>query len=223
MQVILLLERNYRSNLRMLIVDLDDTLYETKSMNHDVFIPAIAIMKAASRSQNEDDLRTLEHDLWRLPINDVFEKYNTADEVKKEFYKSISSIRSSELNISAYKDYSSLRSIPMNKVIVTTGILELQMAKIEALNIKNDFENIYVDDPRLIPRFSKLKIFTEILKTNRLSPDQCWVIGDNPDSEIFAGAALGMNTIQRITSEKRISVQAHFTIQNFSSLPNIII
>ena len=110
----------------------------------------------------------------------------------------------------------------MDKILVTTGLSELQNAKIDALGIRDDFTRIIIDDPRIEPRNTKYKIFQEILKSTNKSADQIWVIGDNPKSEIAAAYNLGMNTIQRKSNTKTRSKMAKYYVSNFSELSNIL-
>jgi FMN phosphatase YigB (HAD superfamily) len=53
-------------------------------------------------------------------------------------------------------------------------------------------------------------------------PEEFWIIGDNPDSEILAGSKLGMKTIQRKTRECEVSMQADYVIESFVELERII-
>jgi len=39
----------------------------------------------------------------------------------------------------------------MDKILVTTGLIELQQAKIKTLGIGADFKQIHIDEPRLEP------------------------------------------------------------------------
>jgi len=86
------------------------------------------------------------------------------------------------LNIKAFEDYKVIKTFRKKKVLVTTGLRPLQLAKIKALGIENDFEEI--DDPRLIPRTHKIDIFAQILLNSGKKVEDIWVIGDNPESEI---------------------------------------
>lgn len=96
----------------------------------------------------------------------------------------------------------------------------LQKAKIEALGISSDFKDIFVDDPFDSNRKQKIGLFQEISKTK--VPNQYWVIGDNPESELKSGKSLGMNTIQRITEEQKVSVYSYYSIRTFNELEGIL-
>ena len=95
-----------------------------------------------------------------------------------------------------FKDYASVKEMDCRKFLVTTGITKLQQAKITALFNDEDFDEIIIDDPYKENRLGKKNIFSDIAYRYNLKPSQIWIIGDNPDSEIAAGNALGMNTVQ---------------------------
>lgn len=206
----------------MLILDLDDTIFETKSMNPKIFESSILVLKNYYSNKAPYKWKKIEMDLWSKPIDIVFSTYNTPKEIVERFNTEISTIEFKELNISPFKDYHIIRNNTSNKVLVTTGLKELQMAKVKALAIENDFERIYIDDPREVPRRNKKQIFESILEEFKLLPEHIWIIGDNPESEIKAGKALKMKTIQRKSASKKISRLSDFVISSFEELSEII-
>ena len=207
----------------MLILDLDDTIFKTKSMNPKLFDSAIDVVKKYYRTIEATALADkLIAELWSIPIDVVFSKYSTPKEIELEFYQEIAKIDFNKLDISVFEDYRFIQTITKRKFLVTTGLKELQFAKIKALEIESDFEAIYIDDPRLTPRNSKRLIFEQILQETQQSPHEIWVIGDNPDSEIKAGKDLNMNTIQRKSSSKKASKYADYEITSFEELKYII-
>ena len=203
----------------MLILDLDDTIFDTSSINANLFDPAIALIKA-HYAQNESD--SIIADLWLLPVDVVFTKYDVPASLISAFYTQIAQIDYRQLAIKTFADYPEIRKFSINKILVTTGLEELQRAKIRALGIESDFDAIYIDDPRNDPRKFKTDIFRQILLDTQKSPDQIWVIGDNPESEIKSGKKLGMRTIQRKAKNKHLSEYADYQIESFAELPGII-
>ncbi len=207
----------------MLILDLDDTIFETKSMNPRIFDSAITVIEKYY-GQNNLGVKPKEiiAELWSFPIDVVFEKYNTPESVSGDFYKKIGEIDFQELAIKTFDDYSEIKRFGKQKILVTTGLKELQLAKIKALDIEDDFDRIYIDDPRLIPRKHKIDIFRQILLESNKEAQEIWVIGDNPESEIKSGKDLGMKTIQRKSKSKDFSEFADFKIESFEELEEII-
>lgn len=207
----------------MLIIDLDDTIFPTKSMNPEIFDPAISIVRNyLQSSRTEVVAEEAIAELWTKPIDFVLAKYELPQPLIADFYQTIVEVDYNQLEISPFADYQVLKSIPLPKILVTTGLEELQLAKIKALGIRADFMGVFIDDPRLKPRRYKRIIFEQILSDMRLYPSQAWVIGDNPDSELKAGKKMGMNTIQRRSPSKESSSYAHYEIDSFAELPSII-
>lgn len=207
----------------MLILDLDDTIFETKSMNPRIFDSAMAVIgnhyeTYHSKAKSEEIINAL----WSYPIDIVFKKYNVEEVLINQFYQMVNEIDFRELEIKTFEDYKELKKLDARKTLVTTGLKELQYAKIKALGIENDFEGIFVDDPRVVPRRTKIDIFRQLLADTKLAPHQFWVIGDNPESEIKAGNELGMKTIQRTSKSKELSKLADYKIDSFEELEAIL-
>lgn len=186
----------------MIIIDLDDTIFETKTMNPEVFKDSLSIIRKYYFREPDEKIDQILKELCEIPIDSVFKKYKTPQLIIQDFYRAISKMDYKSLNIKPFEDYKIFKNIEMSKILVTTGLKELQLAKISALGISGDFESIFIDDPRMNPRNSKLKIFKRILLESNLKAQSIWVIGDNPNSEISAGHELGMNTIQRSSDSK---------------------
>jgi len=206
----------------MLILDLDDTIFETKSINSNIFAPAISLIKEYYKSNPGIDVEEIISELWSKPIDVVFSKYNIPQPLASKFYQAIANIDYKALHIQTFDDYQVIKSFPNKKILVTTGLKELQIAKIKALGISSDFDAIFIDDPRKQPRQFKFNIFQQILHESKMPPAKIWVIGDNPDSEIKAAKRLGMNTIQRLSKSKTVSELSDYKIQSFNELVDII-
>jgi len=200
----------------MIILDLDDTIFKTSSIDPRIFDSAINTIKKFYNNENIID------ELWEKPMDTVFEKYSIPNEVREEFYVKISEIDFKELEIKPFIDYSEIKQYGFDIILVTTGLTELQNAKIDALGIRNDFVDIFIDDPRTKPRNTKFQIFEQILRKTEKTKQEIWVIGDNPNSEIEAAYQLGINTIQRKSKSKMKSKLANFYIKSFTELSEIL-
>ncbi len=205
----------------MIILDLDDTIFKTSTINRSIFDSAIHTIKGFYQNATKYNSDTIINELWERPIDVVFNTYSTPIEIREEVYVKISEINYHELEIKPFCDYSVIKEYGMKKLLVTTGLTEMQNAKIDALGIRNDFEAIFIDDPRTNPRINKFQIFEGILNRTGKKPDQVWVIGDNPESEIEAAHRLGINTIQRKSETKRRSEIANYYIESFNELSGI--
>lgn len=204
----------------ILILDLDDTIFETRSMDMTVFDPAKRVVEefALGHFGNQVSTKIIE-EIKSIPFDIVANKYEFPDEVRSRFYTTIQNI-DYQLSIDTYEDYSALKRLGHEMYLVTTGMTNLQLAKIEALGIASDFVGVFVDDPFAMHRREKIGFFREIL--GQREPDRFWVIGDNPESELKAGRKLGMNTIQRLNGRHDPSDHTDYTIQSFYELEKII-
>lgn len=205
----------------LLILDLDDTIFETKSMDMSLFDPARRVVEEFTLKQyGAEETQQIVNEIKESPFDTVADKYNIPEHIQSRFYLSIQSI-AYNLNIKVYDDYRVLRQLTCVKYLVTTGITNLQKAKIDALRIAPDFQEIFIDDPFDKNRKFKKGIFQQII--TGIDPKQVWVIGDNPNSELKAGKELGLNTVQRLHENIEKSAHADHVIQTFDELKNIII
>ena len=114
-----------------------------------------------------------------------------------------------------------LKSLPCSRFLVTTSVASIQRKKIKALGIESDFIKIIINDP-FEKNQSKLTIFRELLKSYSLNPVHTYVIGDNPESEIAGGNALGMNTVQMLRPGVMQGTTAKHHISSFEELLPIL-
>jgi len=205
----------------MLILDLDNTIFETKSISPKIFQPVFNLIENYYQSINNINTNQLIAELWSVPIDVVFKKYRIPEVIQQHIYKTLTEL-DYNLNINTYDDYHILKNLQQDKILVTTGYEKLQLAKIKALQIGSDFKEIFIDDPLSNNRKFKLGIFEDILINNNLKPKEVWVIGDSSDNEIKAGHALGMNTIQRLKPGSKKSEHADYGITSFQELKSLI-
>lgn len=214
---------NYEiKKVKLLIIDLDNTIFETKSIDPKIFNPAINLIEEYYQSKNENSLaQKIISELWTTPMDEVFDTHKTPGKIKQQFYNKLNVI-DYNLDITTYPDYDILKKMPHKKILVTTGYKKLQLAKIKALKIENDFNDIVIDDPLSKNRKFKLGIFKEILEKEKLNPKEIWIIGDSIENEIKAGKQLGMNTVQRLKPGVEKSKFSDFGITSFSELNTIV-
>jgi len=206
----------------MLIIDLDNTIFETKSINPQIFNPVMSYIEKYYQSINENSIaQKIISEFWTTPMDEVFDTYKTPEEIKQQVYIKLNEI-DYNLDIATYNDYDILKKMPHKKILVTTGYKKLQLAKIKALKIGDDFKEVIIDDPLSKNRKYKLGIFKEILEKEKLRPKDIWVIGDSVENEIKAGKQLGMNTIQRLKPGTEKSKFSDYGITSFSQLNAIL-
>jgi len=205
-----------------LIYDLDDTIFPTRS------IPPLTfqlVFEAIENTNNgflpKQTLQNAFDDLWRKPIDVVAIDYNFNESMIIAGKNALINT-DYEFTLVPFDDYVFIKEINCKRFLVTTGITKLQQAKINALFNSDDFDEIIIDDPYQENRLGKKNIFSNIADRYKLRPEQVWVIGDNPNSEIAAGNALGMNTVQIIRPGIERTDKSTHIITSFYELKNLI-
>lgn len=207
---------------KLLIFDLDDTIFETRSMGTDHLDKIFKeFRKSASVHYSQATIDRIEHDLWQLPFDQVAMQYEFSPSLCDQFSKLINATHY-RLNIRPFPDFEYIRECDFRKVLVTTGFKKLQEAKIAALQLTPDFETIYIDEIDVPNRTFKSGIFTGILSESGLNKKSHIVIGDNPESELKAGHELGFTTIQVAKFGQKRSPYSHFYITDYQELFSLL-
>lgn len=204
-----------------IIYDLDDTIMPTRGIPESTFKPVFDAIREANSSLTEDVLQLSFADLWRKPLDVVATTYGFSQQMVNAC-KSALVNTDYKLTIAPFEDFEAIKKIEGLRILVTTGITKLQQAKIDALFNEGDFNEIIIDDPYQDNRLGKKKIFAMLAERYLLKPEQFWVVGDNPESEIAAGNELGMNTVQILRPGVEVSTTANFTITSFYELKHLI-
>jgi FMN phosphatase YigB (HAD superfamily) len=204
-----------------LILDLDDTIFQTNTIDKKVVAPffehLITVLRALYTAPIIENIVT---DLWKDSWDVVIERYQIPNEI---FLRAVQALerRLLKLEIATYTDYHFIKKNAADKFLVTTGLTSFQKAKIKALNIENDFKKIIIND-KFIESKSKLDIFRALIEEHQLVPENTYVIGDNPHSEIQAGNVLNLNTIQILRDNNTKGNNANYYIHSFEELSCII-
>ena len=206
-----------------IVFDLDETILPASAVPDSAFEPLKeAIRKANNGKVDDKQLQKAFSEIKYLAIDVLSEKYGFSKAMDATA-KDVLCNSDYNFDLTTYDDYPIVRQIQGIKVLVTSGVVNLQQAKIDALQIAGDFNEVIIDDLYAEDRAGKKKIFADIARKYELSPEQVWIVGDNPDAEINAGNELGMITVLRINSEDvKISGGASFTISSFGELKKLI-
>ena len=207
---------------KAILLDLDDTIFPVRSIDQTTFEPFLNDF--ISRLQDFYDPMVIEkiiEELWSEPVDFVTDKYSIPIEIVRESFQFFNH-SDFVLNIMPYPDYKYVKKLSVQKFLVTDGITGLQTAKIEALGIGHDFDEIVINDPFEDSR-SKKDIFMDLVKKYNLKQEQTFVIGDNPESEIEAGNSLNMITVRIVRNGEITQVKkANYHIKSFRDLEAII-
>jgi putative hydrolase of the HAD superfamily len=180
---------------RALILDLDNTIYPVSSIADNLFGELFSVLDQYSSSINIDDtdrMNQIKEAMMRRPFHQIADEFKLDDELRNKITGTLKNM-SYDLPMQPFADYAFIRQIPLDKFLVTTGFAKLQMSKVKMLGIEQDFKAIHIVDPEVSEQ-TKKDAFAEILKTHGYNPGDLLVIGDDPESEIKAAKALGIDT-----------------------------
>ncbi len=206
---------------KAIILDLDDTILHTRSMDHKVFEPFFDHLAAGLEPYfTTPVIHCILNDLWQHTWDAVIKKYGIPMPVMRASVQFLDGLEL-KLNILPYPDYHFIKALHYPKFLVTTSVTSLQQAKIRALGIEGDFKKIVINDTFKQEK-TKLDIFKELVAEFDLVPEQTFVIGDNAASEIEAGNRLHMVTIQVLREGVIKGDNARHYISSFAELNSIM-
>ncbi len=190
------------ANIRIIIFDLDDTLYDCNGTlvlrgRRQV---AKTIAKMINCSEEESyHLQTEIEDKYGIRTN-VYEKiaalYNLPNRYARELLEEFIHVDIS--NITLFPDVMNtlkqMKSQGYKLILVTSGEKQVQKKKIDVLGLNdNYFDEILITDRT--NGQTKRNCFKEIIQRYSLKPEEIVCIGDKIDDELAAGKSLGMVTV----------------------------
>lgn len=209
------------NNIAAYILDLDNTIYSTEGRNAKVIEPVIeAIAKANNGKLDQENLEKALQECYKYPIWDIAERYGFSDEMLKA---AIGAYENLEINgkLEIFPDFEAVKKMKGLKFLVTSGIENSQMKKVQALDIGQVFDEIFIDTNRDKKKPGKKEIFEKIVRKYALEPSQVVVIGDNPHSELKAGKDLNMCTVLMARNGEKPE-HADYVIGSFYQLEQVL-
>ena len=207
---------------KILIFDLDDTIFETRSIGtHHLKEVFNQFRVLAAEYYSSGTLKKIEEELWHYPFDQVASTYEFPEALSKLFSRLITETEF-RFNIQPFIDFEHVRNLDLRKKLVTSGFRHLQEAKITALGIASVFEEVIIDAIDAQDRIFKLGIFKKILSESGLRNQDHIVIGDNPHSELKAGNELGFTTVQVGKLGQPCSQYSDYYITDFRQLHSLI-
>lgn len=180
---------------KALIFDLDNTIYPVSAIADNLFGKLFAVLDEYSGTINvgdNDRVAKIKEEMTRRPFQYIADKYELTKELNDKMVDTLRNM-SYDLPMQPFEDYHHLKEIPLDKFLVTTGFVKLQMSKVIQLGIELDFKEIIIVDPD-VSRKTKKDVFADIMQKYNYQPADLLVIGDDPDSEIKAALELGIDT-----------------------------
>lgn len=184
---IMVVKKEVFSEVKLLVVDLDNTLcdtYHTLSKVQWVHAAKILEQHGIPKKKGEQMLRMLGKHSFRSTI----QKLGLDERLQKVAIAAYDDVDVSNLKL--FDDANAILECNMPKVLVTRGEEKLQRAKIKHLGIARKFKKIYY-----VKTFEdKASKFKLVQKDFKLRPKEMLVIGDRIEEEIKDANMLGMKT-----------------------------
>lgn len=205
---------NVLNRKKAIILDLDNTIYPVSSIGDKLFKSLFQLIR--ENGEYKGDFDDLKMEIMRRPFQFVANDFLFSEDLKSSCLGLFSDLTYDERML-PFEDYKFVREIPCKKFLVTTGFAKLQNSKIFQLNIKNDFEHIFIIDP-IKSDLSKKDIFQKILIDFNYKVEDVLVIGDDLNSEIKAAKDLGIDTVLYDYKLEHPKIENQKIITNFGEL-----
>ena len=217
-----------RLNYDAIIFDHDNTLAPAIGVGQDLFEPVFDAIRAKIPSQFQSDQRYLTkvaeafEACWYTAFDAVADLYEFTGEMTAAGKRAFADLKVPASSLYAYYEDSVLvkelnQQIPC--FLVTSGFTVLQNSKIDHLKMRDWFDDIVIDAVEALEPVGKKSIFQALAaKHGPFQPARVLVVGDNPISEIAAGNAAGMHTVQVLRPGVAEEAQARYHILGLRDL-----
>lgn len=189
-------------NIKAVILDLDDTLYDCSGTLILQGRKQAAKMIAGLIHCSEEVACRLQFDMEEKygTTANIYEKIVTAHHLPstciKELWKTFIHIDIAGITLfpDVIKTLKQLKVQGYKLILVTSGEKEIQNRKIHVLGLRNGyFDDIFIADR--INGQTKNNYFKEIIQRYNMKPEEILCVGDKIDDELIASKSLGMITV----------------------------
>ncbi|MBN8709795.1 MAG: hypothetical protein BGO12_11185 [Verrucomicrobia bacterium 61-8] len=207
---------------KLVIFDLDNCLAAAREVGDELFKEGFqAIRRENHGTLGEQELQEAFSDCWRHPLDWVAERHGFSEKMLKAGWTAFSQMEVRH-RMSGYGDLPELLKLVQHRALVTSGFRRLQESKIRALDLAHYLHELHVDAIDEPDRIGKKGWFQRILTNHRIEPGEAMVVGDSAASEIAAGNALGIPTVQILRSGVPRSDTARHHITTLAELPGLV-
>lgn len=203
---------------RAFIYDLDNTIYPVAAIGERLFAPLFELLAASDLPAAR--LPAIQRAILRQPFQVVAAQHGFGTALTQRGIELLQDL-THEGPISAFPDYAAARLLPGTRFLVTTGFRALQQSKIRGLGLEAEFAEIHIVDP-LTASTTKQEVFADLLARHQYTPAEVLVIGDDPESEIKAAQALGIDTVLYDPQGQHPVGTATHTIASFQELAGLL-
>lgn len=221
--------------MKAIIFDLDDTLFDcTGSLIAASQKRAAKAMVKSGLRYTEEETYLLQKDLsekygpYYLVFNEIAERNGLGSDFVNNALKAYNSNKVSDIKL--FPDVvPTLKKLALEKYklfLLTTGIHERQLKKIEQLNVKPYFDEIIINDQEV--GLLMVDCFEAILRKHNMNPNDVVVVGDRVRDELRIAKSLGMATVQMLHGRFKVepaydnTSKPDYKIKNIFQLPTIL-
>jgi FMN phosphatase YigB (HAD superfamily) len=205
-----------------LIFDLDNCLAPADEPGESLLQPVFDAVRSANQGRVDDaTLAAAFRDCWRLPFDQVSERYGFPDDVRRAGWEAFCGIEV-RAPMHGYGDLDLLPRLGRRRFLVTSGFRRLQESKVRALGIAAAFDQVVIDAIDEPEHPGKQGIFADLLARYRLAPSDVWAVGDNPDAELAAGRHLGLRGVQMVRPGVEPSPEADDRVGDLEELRRLL-
>ena len=200
-----------------ILFDLDNCLCDSREAGEALFAPAFAAMAQANHGHlSEERLHQAFEECWYTSLDLVAQRYGFTPWMYDAGHAAFTKLDVTQ-PLKGYPDLQVLPRLAVDKHLVTSGFRRLQQTKVDALGIAHWFTSVVIDAVDVQPHVGKQRIFEDIVAGYGYTPARVLVVGDNPLSELKAGKALGMTTVQSLRPGVK-KAEADLHIRSFEEL-----
>src|SRR5437588_13067813 len=142
---------------KALIFDRDNTIYLVSAIADNLFAKLFAVLDEYSGTINlgdDDRVAKIKEEMTRRPFQYIADKYELDKALNDKIVDTLRTM-TYDSPMQPFDDYHHLRQIPLDKFLVTTGFVKLQMSKVKQLGIEQDFKEMLIVDPDLTGKTKK--------------------------------------------------------------------
>lgn len=179
--------------IKIIVFDLDNTLFDTYGqLGVKVLDKMIERMKKAGLNQEQEKFMRKKY--IQTGFRTLANHLGLSDEIRQIGMSTYIDMDLSQ--IKPFDDVELIKEFKQKKILVTSGVQEVQSEKIRILGVTDLFDEVIIDP--VGSSESRQEIFSNLFIKHKLKPEEAMVVGDNADAEIAAGKKLGMTTAQML-------------------------
>lgn len=178
------------------IFDLDMCIFDTRTLGEHYLDPILKPLRESSVPKEKQT--EIEYAFWTNNLEDTVRLFQIPNDVAESMRVAHRGLVVPEW-VQTYGDEQCILSLPVYRVLVTSGYRVWQEGKIKRLEVARLFEEVIIDAiDNAELRIGKKAIFQDLMARHAWHPQDVLVVGDNPHSELKAGKELGMRTVQTL-------------------------